>query len=193
LEHDLIVVREAKLTDAEAMARIQVAGWTKAYASFIPDRIPASYSVDVRRSEWQKRLAEPAPATVNLVAVEGARILGICGGGPPLRDETITEGDTDAYTAQVYGLYVAPDHYGRGIGRLLLGRLAARLAASGHRNLCLWAFELNAYRGFYDRLGGKAEARAVWHVGDTVIREMAYGWADIDSLVEACLEGAKTE
>jgi len=71
-----------------------------------------------------------------------------------------------------------PTTYGRGIGRLLLGRLAARLAASGHRNLCLWAFELNAYRGFYDRLGGKAEARAVWHVGDTVIREMAYGWAD---------------
>ena len=189
----MIAVRDAIPADAEGMARIQVAGWTKAYASFIPDRIPASYSVDVRRSEWQKRLVEPASGVVTLVAIEGTQMLGICGGGPPLRDETITEGNTDLYTAQVYGLYVEPQRYGRGIGRLLLGRLAQRLASLGHANLCLWAFELNAYRSFYDRLGGRAEARAVWHVGDAAIREMAYGWRDIGLLIEACFEGATTK
>jgi GNAT superfamily N-acetyltransferase len=189
----LIAVRDATLADAEAMARVQVAGWTKAYASFVPDRIPASYSLDVRRGEWQTRLAKPARDVVTLVGVDGAAIVGIAGGGPPLRDEAIVEGDINAYTAQVYGLYVAPERYGQGIGRLLLGSLARRLADFGHGNLVLWAFVLNPYRGFYDRLGGEPEARAIWHVGDAVIQEMAYGWADIGDLIRACSERAKTE
>jgi len=189
----LIGIRDAALADADAMARIQVAGWTKAYASFIPDRIPASYSVDVRRGEWQKRLAESVRDVVTLVAVDGAAIVGIAGGGPPLRDEAIVEGEINAYTAQVYGLYVAPDRHGQGIGRLLLGRLAQRLADFGHGNLVLWAFERNPYRGFYDRLGGRHEARAQWQLGDALIEEMAYGWPEIDTLIQACSEKAKTE
>ena len=189
----MIGIRDAALADADAMARIQVAGWTKAYASFIPDRIPASYSVDVRRSEWQKRLAESVRDVVTLVAVDGAAIVGIAGGGPPLREEAIIEGDINAYTAQVYGLYVAPDRFRQGIGRLLLGSLAQRLADFGHGNLVLWAFERNPYRGFYDRLGGRQEARAQWQLGDALIEEMAYGWPEIDTLIRACSEEAKTE
>ena len=186
---DPVLIREAGPGDALAMAQIQVDGWRTAYASFIPDRIPASYSLEVRHGEWQKCLAEPLPGTAHLVALEAGAVVGICSGGPPLRDEVITEGGTQDYTAQVYGLYVAPASYRRGIGRGLLGELARRLADLGNRNLCLWAFELNPYRQFYDRLGGKPVARAVWQVGETEVREMAYGWPEIESLIRACSPG----
>jgi len=186
-----VLIREAQPSDASSMARIQVEGWRSAYASFIPDQIPASYSLEVRLSEWRKRLAEPFAGTAHLVAVEAGEIVGICSGGPPLRDEIIVEGGTADYTAQVYGLYVAPACYRRGIGRGLLGALAGRLADLGNRNLCLWAFELNPYRGFYDRLGGRPVARAIWRVGETQVREMAYGWPEIESLIRACWREAK--
>ena len=114
-------------------------------------------------SAWR----QPVPGTVHLVAAEGGAVLAIASGGPPLRDEVIVEGDTDDYTAQVYGLYVDAGRYGGGIGRRLLGALAARLAGlRAISNLCLWAFELNPFRRFYDRLGGQAaRAKAEWDGG----------------------------
>jgi ribosomal protein S18 acetylase RimI-like enzyme len=129
-----MLIREARPADAHSMARIQVDGWRKAYASFIPDRIPASYSFDVRLAEWRKRLAESRAGTAHLVGVGAGEIVGICSGGPPLRDEVIVEGGTAEYTAQVYGLYVAPARYRRGIGRRLLGALAARWPMAGLRS-----------------------------------------------------------
>jgi len=181
-----LLIRDATLDDAEVMARIQVDGWNRAYASFIPDQLPASYDIGVRQAQWHERLAAPVPGTVHLVAAEADAILAIASGGPPLRDEVIVEGDTDAYTSQVYGLYVTPARYGGGIGRRILGELATRLARQGNQNLCLWAFELNPYRGFCDRLGGRPVARALWQVGETKVREMAYGWPEIESLIRAC-------
>ena len=186
-------IRDAVLADAQSIARIQVQGWNTAYASFLPDRLPASYSIEVRHAEWVQRLAAPAPGTVYLIALEGESAVGICAGGPPLRDETIVEGHTNDYTAQVYGLYVAPERYGAGIGRRLLGHLAGRLSDLGHGNLCLWAFELNPYRRFYDRLDGRIVARAEWSLGDVTIAELAYGWPDVAALIEACSKDGKSE
>ena len=140
-------------------------------------------------SAWPR----PIPGTVHLLAEEASTVLGIASGGPPLRDEVIVEGDTDDYTAQVYGLYVTPARYGGGIGRRLLGALAARLAGQGHQNLCLWAFERNPFRRFYDRLGGRPLAKAVWEVGGVTVHEMAYGWPDIAGLIQACSQKGKTE
>jgi GNAT superfamily N-acetyltransferase len=188
-----LLIRDATLEDAEAMARIQVEGWTRAYASFIPDHLPASYDIGVRQAEWRDRLARPAPGTVHLLAAEGDAVLAIASGGPPLRDEAIVEGDTDDYTSQVYGLYVTPGRYGGGIGRRLLGALAARLAGLDHQNLCLWAFERNPFRRFYDGLGGRPLAKAVWEVGGVTVHEMAYGWPDIADLIQACSQKGKTE
>jgi GNAT superfamily N-acetyltransferase len=186
-------IRDATLGDAEAMARVQVDGWSRAYASFIPDQLPASYDVEIRHAQWRERLAVPDPGTVHLLAAEADAVLAIASGGPPLRDEVIVEGDTDSYTSQVYGLYVTPTRYGGGIGRRILGELATRFAHQGHQNLCLWAFELNPFRRFYDRLGGQPIARAEWRIADTTITEIAYGWPEIGDLIWACSSEGKTE
>jgi GNAT superfamily N-acetyltransferase len=189
----LLLIRDATIDDAEGMARIQVEGWNRAYASFIPDQLPASYDIGLRETQWRERLAQPAPGTVHLLAAEGDAILAVASGGPPLRDEVIVEGNTDEYTCQVYGLYVAPARYGGGIGRRILCELATRFTLQGHENLCLWAFELNPFRRFYDRLGGQLVARAEWTVGDTIVSEIAYGWPEIGALIWACSQEGKTE
>jgi GNAT superfamily N-acetyltransferase len=188
-----LCIREAVAGDAEGIARVQVEGWNRAYRSFIPDCLPASYSLERRHGEWRQRLAEPPGGKLHLVAVEGGQVLAICSGGPPFRDEVIVEGDTDAYTAQVYGLYVMPERHGEGIGGRLLGDLAVRLAAQGHANLCLWAFVRNPFRGFYEKLGGRTLARAEWRVGGVTVEEMAYGWPEIAELIQACSAEGKTE
>src|SRR5258706_13525393 len=80
-----LVIRDATLDDAEAMARIQVDGWNRAYASFIPDQLPASYDIEIRHAQWRDRLAAPDPGTVHLLAAEAEAVLAIASGGPPPR------------------------------------------------------------------------------------------------------------
>ncbi|HEX4571014.1 MAG TPA: GNAT family N-acetyltransferase [Dongiaceae bacterium] len=186
-------IREAELSDAEAIARVRVDGWNRAYGEFIPERLPLSWTWEEQTADWCRELAARNDGKIHLVALEASEILAFASGGPPLRDNVIVQGDTDAYTAQIYSIYVTPGRYGGGIGTRLLGALAARLAAAGHRNLCLWALELNPFRRFYDKLGGRIVARGEWEVEGVIVYEQAYAWPDIGVLIEACSTKGKTE
>jgi GNAT superfamily N-acetyltransferase len=181
-----LVIRAAGPADAAGIARIRVDGWNAAYGAFIPERLPVSWSWEQQTAEWGGYLAASGDGRIHLVALEGTEMLAFASGGPPLRDEVIVEGDTAAYTAQVYSIYVQPGRYGGGIGTRLLGDLARRLAEAGHANLHLWALALNPFRRFYPKLGGALVARGEWKVGDVLVEEMAYGWPDIGVLIEAC-------
>ena len=188
-----LLIRDAELADAEAIARVRVEGWNWAYGEFIPGRLPVSWTREEQTADWRRQLAARDDGRIHLVALEEGEILAFASGGPPLRDEVIVEGDTDAYTAQVYSIYVTPGRYGGGIGTRLLGALGRRLAEAGHRNLCLWALELNPFRRFYDKLGGAIVARGEWQVASVTVLEMAYGWPDIGALIQACSPEGKTE
>ena len=181
-----LVIRKAELADAEAIARVRVEGWNRAYGEFIPERLPVSWGLEEQTADWRRQLATRDDGRIHLVALEAGAILAFASGGPPLRDEVIVAGDTDAYTAQVYSIYVTPGRYGGGIGTRLLGEMARRLAGAGHANLHLWALELNPFRRFYPKLGGAVVARGEWKVGDVLVLEIAYGWPDISDLIEAC-------
>ena len=181
-----IVVREARLGDAVGMARIQVLGWGHAFGHIMSREFLAARGFEVREGEWRQRLEKPKTGTVHLVAEEAGDVVGVASGGPVLKDEVIVEGDVSAYTAQAYMIYVATDRLSRGIGHLLLGDLAQRLSQAGHRNLILWVFADNPYRRFYDALGGKPVAKAVWDIGESVLSELGYGWTDIHDLIGAC-------
>jgi len=115
--------------------------------------------------------------------------------GPPLRDEVIVEGDTDSYNRPgLRPLCPRRRATAAASGRAeSSGRLATRFAHQGHQNLCLWAFELNPFRRFYDRLGGqRVRAGGKWRIADTTITEIAYGWLEIGDLIWACSsEGEK--
>ncbi|MGG5888174.1 GNAT family N-acetyltransferase [Falsiroseomonas sp. HC035] len=70
---------------------------------------------------------------------DGAAILGFSAGDP--RDGSI------------WALFVHPDHEGRGIGRALLARACASLAAAGHRAATLETAAGTRAESFYLRQG----------------------------------------
>jgi GNAT superfamily N-acetyltransferase len=181
-----VTVRIARVSDAAAMARIQVLGWGHAFGHIMSKEFLAARGFAVREGEWRERLENQKQGALHLVAEEAGEVVGIASGGPVLNDEVIVEGYVDPYTAQAYMIYVATDRLARGIGRLLLGDLARRLSQAGHRNLILWVFAENPYRRFYDTLGGVPVAKAVWDIGESVLSELAYGWEDIQALIDAC-------
>ena len=68
---------------------------------------------------------------------------------------------------------------GKGLGRALIAASAAHWAASGRHALMLWAYSDNAYRKFYEKIGGELIAEGI----DEGVPDVAYGWRDLGKLI----------
>jgi len=70
------------------------------------------------------------------------------------------EDDGASHWGAVYDLFVDPDHWGRGIGRVLIGAAREDLSERGSRTAILHTYKDNAEaRAFYERLGWWADGR----------------------------------
>jgi ribosomal protein S18 acetylase RimI-like enzyme len=128
-----IILKPAVEGDARAIAEISVAGWRAAFQGAIPAAILDGLSVDKREAGFRKILSPSAtPPARTEVAWEDGEIVGFVVFGAS-RDE-----DAPAGTGEIYAIYVRERCWGRGIGRLLLDRARASLAAGGSASLTLW-------------------------------------------------------
>jgi ribosomal protein S18 acetylase RimI-like enzyme len=94
------------------------------------------------------RLDDPTGGTTAFVADEAGRVVGWAVIGPS------RNGDG---TGELYGLYVDPDAWSRGVGRELMARVEEALAAR-YDDATLWVLDDNPRaRRFYERGGWAAD------------------------------------
>jgi GNAT superfamily N-acetyltransferase len=151
----VVAVRPADTGDAEAIARIQVAGWRAAYAEILSGDFLAGLDEGARAAQWRTRIGPAAnPDSPTLVATdETDAVRGFAHTGP-VRDEDL---ETDG-RAEVYTLYVDPVAWRAGIGTALMDQVERFWARADVRELVLWVFERNkAGRAFYEQLGFEAD------------------------------------
>jgi GNAT superfamily N-acetyltransferase len=128
--------------DAEAIERIRVRGWQTAYRHVFPAAELDRMEVDWSR--WTRRLERPPAGWRTFVAEDGETVLGFASVGPS-RDER--------RTGELYAIYVDPDAWSSGVGRLLIERAEHQLAAE-YAEATLWVLDENARaRRFYERAG----------------------------------------
>jgi ribosomal protein S18 acetylase RimI-like enzyme len=146
VEVQAITVRAATAEDAAAIARVHVETWHVAYRGLLPEDEIRSVSVEQRQGFWKGELAKSGPGKVD-VAEDGAGIIGFCSYGPT-RDKDASG------AAEIYAVYVHPDNWRRGAGRLLCERARRAAGERGHDALTLWVVKGNerACR-FYERIG----------------------------------------
>ena len=141
-------IRSALADDAEAIARVQIAGWRAAYANIFTPTFLASLDSEERAGRWRERLAEGS--AVALVATDDVgTVVGFlhCG---PVRDEDVEPGGR----AEIYTLYVAPAFWRMGFGAALVDASIRAWEPSGVSEVLLWVFEANPNaRAFYERMG----------------------------------------
>jgi GNAT superfamily N-acetyltransferase len=141
-----VLVRDATVADAGEIERIRIRGWQVAYRHVFPAE--ALDALDVDASWWRAHLRQPEPKHRAFVAEEGGALLGFATIGPSAEPERYGE---------LHGLYVDPDAWSRGIGRALLERAEAELAANWHEAV-LWTLEDNPRtRRFYEAAGWRAD------------------------------------
>lgn len=109
----MTAIREARIGDEDAIARVHVAAWRAAYRGMMPDDFLDALSEEGRAKRWRERLATKSEGRrVVVVATEEDAIVAFAGVGPA-RDEAGDRGE-------LYMINVAPSAWGRGIASALL-------------------------------------------------------------------------
>ncbi|MFC4912768.1 GNAT family N-acetyltransferase [Actinomadura gamaensis] len=140
-------VRHATPDDAEALAKVHVAGWQTAYRGIIPDADLDALRWEDRVARWRERAAPGSGVTV-LVAEADGEVIGFASSGPP-RDEDLAPDRA----WELYAIYLRPSTWRRGVGTALLQRTIEAVPAHVPA-LVLWVLDVNARaRAFYERNG----------------------------------------
>jgi GNAT superfamily N-acetyltransferase len=172
----MTTVRPATRADATAIGRIDVECWQGTYAGLLPDKMLLGLSVAERRRVWTGQVARhPGDTIVGLDAFGRVQGFGNCG---PCRDRDA------GFAGEIFTLYVAIDHQGKGIGRALLLGLFAQQLARDLSSAIVWVLRDNPSRYFYERLGGKLVRQRTLRLAGASVEAVAYGWPDVATVLE---------
>lgn len=169
-------IRPATEADLPTITEIHLKGWELAYGAFMPADQLAAMQPERRLPLWHAWLNDPKKLI--LVAGTAGGIDGFVLGGP-VKEHEITDGASLAgFDCEIYSLHARASAQGKGLGRALITAAAAHWQNQGRHALMLWAYADNAYRRFYEKIGGKLIA----HGMDDGIPDVAYGWQDLPAL-----------
>jgi GNAT superfamily N-acetyltransferase len=145
-----MVLRDARPSDALAVAGVHVRSWQVAYRGLFPDEYLDGLKPEERAARYTFGSPIPTqPATI--VAVEQDSICGFATTSPTRDADATGKGELCA-------LYVDPVWWGRGVGAKLVTAARDRLLTQGFREAVLWVLSGNqrALR-FYDLDGWRPE------------------------------------
>lgn len=173
-------IRPATPEDARAIAEIHYAGWRNAYGGVVPAEQMEKKQPEKRLPFWRERIAR-SDELVLVAEDETGSPQGFIHGGPVLPHDIRSGGldGLDGFDCEIYVLHCRKETQGKGLGRLLLAAAARAFRQRGGSALVLWAYADNAYRPFYDKLGGKVVAEGI----DEGVADVAYGWRTLDALI----------
>lgn len=140
-------VRYATVADAHAIVTVHIASWQRAYRGLLPDEVLDTLKEEAFMRRWEEVLADASLTT--LVATDDfGRILGFIRHGPT------RDADRVADVGEVQALYLHPEVWGQGQGRLLLGTSLGMLRATGYAEASVWVLRDNPRaQRFYEAAG----------------------------------------
>lgn len=140
-------IRRAIPDDSFALARVHVDSWRSAYRGLVPDAHLEKLDYARRADRFRQSFTADSPETY--VAEQDGTITGFLTLGD-CRDQDVDHKST----GEIWGIYLAPEYWHRGIGRSLCQWAEACLASRGYSAVVLWVFTDNdRARKFYEAMG----------------------------------------
>ncbi len=140
-------IRWATPDDADALGKVHIDSWRSAYRGLFLDSVLDKLDYAARAQGFRKALTEHSEETY--LAEENGEVLGFLTVGDS-RDE-----DVDRQEAgEIWGIYLAPVHWRKGIGHSLCQYAEDLLRSRGRTVATLWVFKDNQQaRRFYEAMG----------------------------------------
>jgi ribosomal protein S18 acetylase RimI-like enzyme len=165
LSVDRAVIRHARQSDAEGIARVHIASADDSLAPLAREW-PAS-DLDRHTEQWAESLQ--AANRLDMVATVADQVVGFIGGGPPRRQD-IPGG------VEIYVVHVLPTHRCAGIGSQLWDLACTTLRGTNHAPLYLETLAELPCCTFYDARGGEVLTRTAGTFYGGAVTHLAYYW-----------------
>ena len=165
-------IRPAAPRDIDGIARVHVAGWHENYRGILADSFIEQRTLDQRRTTWREALQQND--RVVFVAENADRIVGFA-------STLILNPQVSGFAAFLQAIYLLNEAKGQGVGRRLLGALAAALLEKDCTNLALRVLRRNPARAFYERLGARLIPEGI-PIEAGEFDDVVYGFDDITKL-----------
>lgn len=165
----LIEVRQARTTDAAAIAEAHDEAWRAAYQGIIPG------------AELQKLINRRGPSWWDSAIRKGSRISVLIFGDIVAGYANYGRNRARSlhFDGEIYELYLRPEFQGLGFGRRLFVAARRDLMHSGLRSMVIWALSDNEpATGFYRTLGGRMVARSSEQFGPRSLDKVAFAWSN---------------
>ncbi len=139
----MLAIRDMRAEDALPMEELLVAAWQTAYAGVVDPAFVATRRGNDYAGKFRSML-ESGEYRLRVAEADG-RVVGLATGAPL---------DWKTYDCETKGLYVHPEHQGRGIGRALLRDMMEHFRKNSCRSMIVWTFLGVKNNGFYRAMGG---------------------------------------
>ncbi len=143
----IMKIRRATANDAPILARVHVDSWQVAYRGIVPDSHLERFTYQRRENAFRKALEANLEETY--LTEEDDQPVGILTIGPSRDADLNTE-----QTGELWGIYITPVYWQRGIGTALVHEAERILRSRGYADVVLWVLEANMNaRQFYEKMG----------------------------------------
>jgi GNAT superfamily N-acetyltransferase len=162
-----VVLRQARLGDARAIAEVSVASRRWSYRDLLAEADLDALSVEETAVDFAQGLAELPPGSAVFVAERAGRILGYAYVLPS------PDADVAAGTSELGSIYVTEDVAGTGVAQALMEAAVEYARAADHGFLTLWVRGENGRaRRFYEKHGMRPDGAERSRPHDVLPTEM---------------------
>jgi ribosomal protein S18 acetylase RimI-like enzyme len=129
----VVRVRTATPEDVSAISDINVRGWQAAFRGLFPDEFLDAADPRNRDSIFAERVTKGPPHHAAVAVGGDDEVVGFVILGPPGAEDL-----DPTRVHELWGLYIEPERFGTGVGRMLMDHALGRLHAGGWDYAILW-------------------------------------------------------
>lgn len=172
-----VKIRKAVVTDASAIATINIKTWKVAYKGIIPQVYLDSLSINDKIPRWAKAINDLKKNRRELFVAEifnlnGSEIVGFSMGGPSHFEDFKIDGD-------LHAIYVLPKYWKQGIGTLLFNAVIKFFISMKYKTMIIWALKENSACNFYKKLGGIPKFHKTLTYGGKELDALGFYWENL--------------
>ncbi len=168
-------IREAKLSDTEAIARVYVDSWKSTYKNIIPDSFLERMTYEKRIPQWINNISR-ANNYVYVAETNDGEIVGVADGGKRETNQFENSGDLTS-------IYISKEYQGQGIGKKLVERLFSKFKELGYQRIFVEVLDDNKSKFFYEKMGAEFYGLTTTEVQGKELSLVIYEWKDVNSVL----------
>jgi ribosomal protein S18 acetylase RimI-like enzyme len=171
-----LIYRRPAPDEAEAMAALHVQCWHEAYASFVPQKVVATFEASRIVERWREHISNTDRFLI--AAFDNNKPIGFINQGRPV--EKIFE----TMDGHIAAIYILQSHYRQGIGRKLIAMAAQDwLLKDGHSIALGVLAENHRARNFYEALGARFVQLGSFEWAGHALPDCIYVFEDLPALI----------